>query len=92
MHNISSHISIPVELQIMANLQNPCLLSMQMQMSGLYINDGSEAPLWKIDWYAPVVEVASDGNTGLEWITGPKSLSWEEAKTWATNLSVGGGG
>ena len=36
--------------------------------------------------------VVADGNTGLEWITGPKSLSWEEAKTWAENLSVGGGG
>jgi len=41
------------------------------EMSGLYINDGSEAPLWKIHWYAfPLwkihwyaflVEVASDG-------------------------------
>jgi len=36
--------------------------------------------------------VVADGNTGLEWITGPKSHSWEEAKTWAENLSVGGGG
>jgi len=36
--------------------------------------------------------VVADGNTGLEWITGPKSLSWGEAKTWAENLSVGGGG
>jgi hypothetical protein len=36
--------------------------------------------------------VVADGNTGLEWITGPKSLSWKEAKTWAENLSVGGGG
>ena len=34
----------------------------------------------------------ADGNTGLEWITGPKSLSWGEAKTWAENLRVGEGG
>jgi hypothetical protein len=36
--------------------------------------------------------VVADGNTDLEWITGPKSLSWGEAKTWAENLNVGGGG
>jgi hypothetical protein len=36
--------------------------------------------------------IVADGNTGLEWITGPKSLGWEEAKTWAENLRVGGGG
>ena len=29
--------------------------------SGLYLNDGSTAPLWTVDWYAPSVTVLSDG-------------------------------
>lgn len=31
------------------------------EISALYLNDGSVAPLWKIHWYALEVEVASDG-------------------------------
>ena len=29
--------------------------------SGLYTNDGSNVPIWTIDWYAPIVYVSSDG-------------------------------
>lgn len=36
--------------------------------------------------------IVADEKTGLEWITGPKSLNWEEARTWAENQSIGGGG
>ncbi|MBA2501753.1 MAG: hypothetical protein H0V27_02620 [Pyrinomonadaceae bacterium] len=29
--------------------------------SGLYLNDGSTAPLWTVDWYAPSTIIAADG-------------------------------
>ena len=36
--------------------------------------------------------VILDANSGLEWITGPdKNTSWDVAKLWVENLTVGGG-
>ena len=37
--------------------------------------------------------VVLDKKTGLEWVVGPdKSYKWEEAKSWAKNLEIAGGG
>jgi hypothetical protein len=37
--------------------------------------------------------VVKDSKTGLEWIAGPdRDITWEEARTWAEQLKVDGGG
>lgn len=41
--------------------------------SGLYLNNGSKVPLWRVDWYAFKVQVASDGRHMVRWGDWPRS-------------------
>lgn len=37
--------------------------------------------------------IVHDSNTGLEWIAGPgRNMSWDEARKWAQDLKIDGGG
>ncbi|MBA3255993.1 MAG: hypothetical protein H0T64_05010 [Pyrinomonadaceae bacterium] len=52
--------------------------------SGMYLNDGSTTPLWKIDWYSDGVLVASDGIHLVRLGPWARSLS-DEAFTFFAN-------
>jgi LPXTG-motif cell wall-anchored protein len=41
------------------------------KQSGLYRNDGSDIPIWTLDWYSHSIEIASDGVHLIRKHTGP---------------------
>ena len=50
----------------------------QHPQSGLYRNDGSNKPLWTVNWYAFDVEISSDGKYLARWGPWPLSNNYSE--------------